>query len=232
MHHIPSTSADQAGLPKTDPVPESKKSRKTKKPKTPKDRSPPKMKSLSISNDTHVSSFKGTTSAESHTNTHEPADWQLIRDEKFVEIKLQEFYVTERSNQNKLKNTENELYELAESSNDSGVRLIIEFAKNHEKYGNFVTAMAYRALGDGNTKLFERIREYAPDRLYTDGIGMMIKKLASPSPTERDIHHAISVIKMLLKDGVDCTKEQVEIIGNWAKKLQDQEFLAMFKVNT
>jgi hypothetical protein len=61
---------------------------------------------------------------------------------------------------------------------------------------------------------------------------MMLATLDKSSATEADIRHAISVIKMLLKDGVGCSKEQARTMEDWASKLNDQDLLELLDART
>ena len=57
---------------------------------------------------------------------------------------------------------------------------------------------------------------------------MVLKVLTKPGATDSEIQNALSIIKILLKDGVDCSKEQAQILSQWAQQQGDQELLELF----
>ena len=245
MKPIPSTSNEKNDSFQPGPIEEpeklsnAKKSSKTRKPARPADRAPastaPQMKSLSTSSDPHVSNFKGdskkssVTSAEQVQPDQNLASTKIIkRDEKFVARKLKEIHMHQYLDYQELKAIKNQLYEMALSANDSGIKLIVEFATQHSELRRFFANLGYRAIGEGNAGLFTSIKAHAPNALFNDGIPAVLKALTKPGATESEIQNALSIIKILLKDGVDCSKEQAQILSQWAQQQGDQELLELF----
>lgn len=254
MRPVPNKSDEKTDYNQTDPAPdpESKKISKTRKPKTPADRNPPQMKVRSTSNKSYVSSFKEgneknrqevvekkvsveyekynrsySSPGRSETLLEQKTVRQFMRDESFVKNKIDELWLNKDSHFLSLNDIADKLYELAESANDGGIQMIVEFGKRHGKHFDFLGAFAYRAINDGNAGLFASIRRHVPDVLAGNGISLMLPTLARSSANETEIHQAISVIKMMLKDGADCTEEEMRTLAEWAKQRDDQELAGL-----
>jgi uncharacterized membrane protein len=242
MHRVTLTSNEKSDSLQSDPdeksakSSKSSKSNKTRKPKKPKDRArtTPQMKSRSTSNDSHIANFKvdgskspAIPSERIQQKSHLESTELMKHDENFVREKLRGIWVSKYSDILKLKSIQDQLYEMASSATDGGIKLIIEFAQQHNEHRNFIAALGCRAIEEGNTGLFASIRKHAPNRLFESGMQMMLATLDKSSATEADIRHAISVIKMLLKDGVNCAKEEMRKLAEWSRRNGDQELTTL-----
>ncbi len=152
----------------------------------------------------------------------------FLRDKKSVALKLQEIDMHQDLDNQKLKAIENQLYEMALSANDGDIKLIVEFVMQHSERGRFFSYLGYRAIYEGNAGLFASIKAHAPNALFSDGIPAVLTVLTKPGATDSEIQNALSIIKILLKDGVDCSKEQARILARWALQGGDQKALELF----
>lgn len=120
---------------------------------------------------------------------------------------------------------------LAVVADESSLWLVIDTAKKIETLipYEFLEKIGRTLIMSGNTEAFERLRRHEPDFQFTEGMEIAFKTSDLETATEPDIVKSITIMKLLLKEGVPISDDKKIELSQWASQRVDNELVELIK---